>query len=324
MLRNEPRFDMEVTAESPALVRRRRQILGSAHADEADLLHEPSLTGDDVEEDPDIPPMPSTAPPPGSNGPAPITREHRNLSFAGRRSRILVASALAIVVGAGWWAYRAADGGGPADVPLIAAASGPEKFRPDNEGGLVIENQNIGVYGQIDGKAEEGQSEVLLPEPEAPMAVPTTAAPESEPLLTAPGIEGSQESVPLAPAPDVTEADGGAVASTQPAAGAAPAESATIEQQPAEPTQAAALTDGFRVQLAAVKSGEAANAAWTKLTKTHSEALNGLLLKVVRVDLGAAGIFYRVQAGPLEDRSAAEGVCSQLKLQSQPCLVVAP
>ena len=43
-----------------------------------------------------------------------------------------------------------------------------------------------------------------------------------------------------------------------------------------------------------------------------------------RVDLGAKGIFYRVQAGPIADGNVAERSCAALKARHVGCLVVKP
>jgi hypothetical protein len=60
------------------------------------------------------------------------------------------------------------------------------------------------------------------------------------------------------------------------------------------------------------------------MTKAHPDILAGLTLKVVKVDRGAEGAIYRVQGGPLADRTAAETACGKLKQKRQDCLVVAP
>ena len=47
--------------------------------------------------------------------------------------------------------------------------------------------------------------------------------------------------------------------------------------------------------------------------------------RVVAVDLGNnRGTFFRLQAGPLDSRDAAEALCAALKARNLDCLVVAP
>ncbi len=45
-------------------------------------------------------------------------------------------------------------------------------------------------------------------------------------------------------------------------------------------------------------------------------------LAIREIDLGARGIFYRVQAGYFPDRASALELCTALKARGQDCLVV--
>lgn len=77
------------------------------------------------------------------------------------------------------------------------------------------------------------------------------------------------------------------------------------------------------MQLAAVRSQDAAAAEWAKLQKANPE-LGPLQLNVVQVELPDKGTFYRVQAGPLSDQGSADQLCGALKARSQGCIVVHP
>jgi hypothetical protein len=61
---------------------------------------------------------------------------------------------------------------------------------------------------------------------------------------------------------------------------------------------------------------------WAALQKAHPQELGDLSLTIERVDKGAAGVFYRLQAGPLADKAAARQVCASLKQRGQDCIVV--
>jgi hypothetical protein len=61
---------------------------------------------------------------------------------------------------------------------------------------------------------------------------------------------------------------------------------------------------------------------WVALQKAHPDLLGSLSLTIERVDKGASGIFYRLQAGPLADKAAAKQLCTSLKHKGQDCLVV--
>jgi hypothetical protein len=174
--------------------------------------------------------------------------------------------------------------------------------------------------------------------PAAP-AVPSVQAP----AVPAPATTGSAASTapaaPAAPAvPAVPTANSSAMTSTPavPAAttvasaagsNAAPstAPTAATTAEPAAKTTttttSAAPAGKLRIQLAAVKSEAAAKSTWEKLQKAHPAQLGNLSLMVEKVDKGAEGIFYRVQAGPFSDKNAAKSVCSALSAQGQACIL---
>jgi len=99
---------------------------------------------------------------------------------------------------------------------------------------------------------------------------------------------------------------------TAAAPAAAPATIGTIGQ----------VIPGIRIQLAAVKTPEEAQKEWNRLQKSLGDALTGLSLTVEGVDLGAKGVFQRIQAGPFQDKAAAAAKCGAIKALKQDCLVV--
>jgi hypothetical protein len=95
-----------------------------------------------------------------------------------------------------------------------------------------------------------------------------------------------------------------------------------------EPASGAAAVAGSAIkpgstyiQLASIGSESAAPKEWAKLQKAHS-SLAGLEYRVQRADLGAKGVFYRIQAGPMS-KDSAKGVCASIKA-SKPggCIIV--
>lgn len=104
----------------------------------------------------------------------------------------------------------------------------------------------------------------------------------------------------------------GAPAATAAAPAAAPATVGTVGR----------VIPGIRIQLAAVKTTEEAQKEWGRLRKSLGDALTGLNLTVEGVDLGAKGIFQRIQAGPFQDKAAAASKCAAIKALRQDCLVV--
>ncbi len=80
----------------------------------------------------------------------------------------------------------------------------------------------------------------------------------------------------------------------------------------------------FRIQLGSLESATAAEAEWRRLRRRHRGLLEALRSRVQRADLGAKGVFYRLQAGPLADAGRAKGLCETLARRNVPCLVITP
>jgi len=330
MLSKHPTPEREEPATSPALARRRDHMLRSdgprhvephlipaAEREQPSLLPPAPFDVAEDESDPDIPPPPPSALRARANDAA------RRPSRAVHRRRLwpLVATAGVVVAvsSIGWLVYdrtrNAPASGG--EVPYVAADAGPEKIPPQQQGGIDVPNQDIRVYNELNGSKPTKDGEVLLPPPETPVVPPPVPATKPD-TATAEG-----PGVPAAPT-DVAPAAGTDAHPNAPTPSGPddrPGTAATAEQ----PAQTATTTGAFRIQLAAVKSHDAAQAAWKKLTKNYPDILKGLALNVVKVERGGAdGALFRVQGGPFASRDAAESACSKLKQKSQACLVVAP
>lgn len=75
------------------------------------------------------------------------------------------------------------------------------------------------------------------------------------------------------------------------------------------------------VHLASYRSRKDAERGWSQLRRAHKAELSGLQSEISKINLGAKGIFFRLKAGPLPDKSAADGLCRQLKARRQFCEV---
>jgi cell division septation protein DedD len=106
------------------------------------------------------------------------------------------------------------------------------------------------------------------------------------------------------------------------AAPAAPVE-AEVAALPA-PTVEPTADSGIRLQLASVPNESDVDGEWKRLRKRIGAPLENLELHVERADLGTKGVFYRLQAGPFADRSAAAAACQDIKAAGGDCLIVGP
>jgi cell division septation protein DedD len=121
--------------------------------------------------------------------------------------------------------------------------------------------------------------------------------PPAAPRVTTPKSAETETAPVVAPAPKVAPAD-------------------------APPVLAAA--GAFRVQIGSYRTEAGALSGWKILQTAHDSLLKDLKPTIVSADLGARGVFHRLQAGPLAGRAAADTLCTSLKVRKQGCLVVGP
>ena len=281
--------------------------------------------------------------------PVELTAERREIHRRLPRGRIWVAAvAIFAFVGFTWYAYRQANKAGEEGVaPLIKAEQGPSRVKPDEPGGMNVPDQDKSVYERV-GTDTHATTKVesLLPEPEKPMPHPAAAAnPPSPPVTVAatttsppaetkPSAPTQTAAVPPPPPPPPSSAQAKAVARIAPAAGTPPETQAAKAPAPSSEMKTAAATPGpeaspsnatasgsYRVQLAALRSEQAADDQWKKLQKAYPDLLGSLASTVVKVDLGDKGTFYRLQAGALSE-AAAKKLCEEMKSRKADCIVV--
>ncbi|NKB44051.1 MAG: SPOR domain-containing protein [Alphaproteobacteria bacterium] len=272
--------------------------------------------------------------------------EYYGRDQAGGRGRtiglIVGVVAGAVIAGiAAWTVFGPGSGLEGGRTPLIVAEPEPYKVRPKDPGGMQVENQDKLVYERVGGATSAPGAENILPPPEAPkapapaaVAAVPTPAPVSEPVpesapAPVPVVDPSPKSAPtpavVAPDPEVAPAPLVApapvvVETPQPAPVAAP--SAPETPEPTLEDMVAALSGDYLIQIAALRSQEAAEGEWQRISSRHSNLLGAYREKIVRVDLGERGIFFRLRAGPLKDRGAAEDLCEALAAENVGCLVV--
>src|SRR5579875_3224261 len=203
--------------------------------------------------------------------------------------RVLLSSALVLLVmaafaGGVWFAHVSGGrrgGDGSGDIPLLRADPHPFKVKPAAPGGMVIPDQNMLVYGERHDTVEH-----LLPPPEAPMPrAPPPAAPEHA------------------------------------AASPPPAPAAAMPAAAAKPAAATAQGGGVRLQLGAVRSPQEARREWQRLKHDNADLLGDVAGFAVRADLGAKGIYYRIETAPFADPAAAARVCAALKRRGSGCIL---
>ncbi len=253
-----------------------------------------------------------------------------------RRGQILtVMVSVAAVASFGsvvWWAHNQdVKAGGRGLEPLVVQApTTPARIKPENAGGLVPPNQDKEVFNRISPGAVPSQPEKLLP-----VAVTPKLPPNGLPLPTSPKepeTATAKSPTPLQPT-STTGGPGTPPPVVEPKVPANPPNLQPATNTPAAtesgPSIASLIenmsgpTGGWRIQVASVKSEDIAKSTWARLQSAHGEQLASLRMQAVRVDLGDRGVWYRVQAGPLDEKQA-HSVCASLKTRKADCVSVPP
>ncbi len=184
---------------------------------------------------------------------------------------------------------------------VIKADPGPYKVKPESPGGRTIPDRDKKIYDRIQAAPAGEPVERLLPEPEAPLPPERILAATRDPP---PPVE-----TPSAPAP-APRAEASATP-VEPKAGSA------------EPPPGPAVERTYRLQLAALRSREAASKAWNRLRGQNRKLLGKHQLEIERKDLGPPkGVYYRLLVGPATDRETARRLCAALAKRKVGCLVV--
>ncbi|MGE3624181.1 MAG: SPOR domain-containing protein [Bdellovibrionales bacterium] len=273
-----------------------------------------------------------------------------------RTRRVATIAVLAALIAAGGYAFYAFTRA-PGEVPTIAA-EGPYKQRPEQPGGIDIPNQDVLAYRQIEngGTPQSPQAEHLLPPPEMPQTqpapqpeatggdtvqpsaetagsleppppaqVPTTVSPEKKTAEATPAPSPSALP-PVEPAEAPKSLEEPAPAAPVAAAPQPPPAPTAVKEITKEPSRTAAPAGGrknSRVQLASYPDAGTAKKQSAAMQTKYSATLGSAKLHVMKADLGARGIYYRVQSSPIST-SEAQDICSRLKKQKAGCIVVKP
>jgi cell division septation protein DedD len=244
----------------------------------------------------------------GSQDPAPHFAPLEERPRRRLRGPFLVVLVMLASAGGVWIAYTRGHDRAPGEVPLIQAEQGATKTRPQQPGGMAIPDQDKLVYNQGKGAP---QVEKLLPPPETPLPRPTPPPEAAAPPSPAPAGPSTGGTVVLPPP-----------ATPAPAA-PAPVAAAPLAP-PAAPSAAPSAGGGFRLQLGALRSEEAARHEWDKIRRANSDLLGNLTAAWPRADLGERGVYYRIQTAPMGDGAAAERLCGELKRRNVGCILVRP
>lgn len=251
-----------------------------------------------------------------------------------------------------WYAYHAGAKPESAEsVTLVEADKSPLKETPADPGGLQFPHQDKTVYDAISngGKSPKTAAERVLPAPEEPMIledstartgtgtyVNTQAGADGEGALQVfeaddapPAEKTGPKVIRIDPVTGETTATTTTVLSPAqtpsqqaPKNAAQPVEQVEVKAAPVatkakvavESTKTANITakGSGKVQLGAFKTDKEAADSWEKVRKANLSLVSGHSHNIQRADLGAKGVFYRLQLGGFASAEEAKAFCNKL------------
>ncbi len=225
-------------------------------------------------------------------------------------------------------------------VPIIRADAGPIKIMPNDPGGMDIPYRDSTVFETLHaGRDDLNNIENLLPDPEEPVSrdqvfagLRTEIKVEGREVFKE-DIAGNVEEPKARKEPqkiveDITEPVIIAknTVKVTPVPQEKPVSSVAEKVSRTEPAAGVQTYErsgygGYFVQLASLRSDAAAQTAWKDLQKSLF-VLKSLDHRIKRAELGTRGVYYRVQAGPMDEARARE-ICVAVEAQRPGgCLVV--
>jgi len=218
----------------------------------------------------------------------------------GTRRLVLIAGGLgaALIVVVGGWELV---GNRSTTVPVVQADNRPIRVKPDNPGGMQVAGANEDI---LSGGTEAAPGK-LSPPPEAP-APQALRAP-----LAAPTAVPSTAPVPaVTPAPPVTAAAPPKPVVTPKA----------VEALPEKRPTAVPAGNGTLVQLAAVRSEDAAKSEWDRLSKRFPELLSSHHPAISKTERDGKTL-WRVRTGGFADVPQATSFCEKVRAKGSACSV---
>jgi hypothetical protein len=95
---------------------------------------------------------------------------------------------------------------------------------------------------------------------------------------------------------------------------------AGVTSKDAAKDKPAAKAGAYKVQLGAYRSEKEAQDAWSKMKSAHKEFAN-MQPVIVKADLGAKGIYYRLRSGTFASPAEAKAFCGTMSILGQACIL---
>ncbi len=218
------------------------------------------------------------------------------------------------------------------DLLVVEAEKTPMKEKPTDPGGMKFPNQDKTIFETFSKKQAPPQVERVLPPPEEPItrteAIEAIVGKNADKMSAADSDrretiiqEDTTGPTDVSVAEVVGVDDKKEEKKPEIKAEEKPAPVKTPEK-PVEKQSSAKAASGVKVQLGAYGSESEAQDVWGKLQKKYSQLADKSPL-IVRADLKAKGIFYRLRVGGFSSKDAAKSFCKTLSDKGQACILAA-
>lgn len=245
------------------------------------------------------------------------------------RGPLILALAIGVLLVFGavvWNTYRQGIRDNGAGIPSVIADKQPYKRAPEDREGVAVPDTDKRFYDQMDDSDRPVLEESQTADLQTREADLLQGGPPIELRPGREGVEPDDEQVrALADLESMPEDEEEPLRSV-PANPVPSAPEPTLQSRPeavaAAPEFTFSNSGSFLVQLAAFRSQDAAESAWSDLNRKKPELFGSATKHIQRADLGAKGVFYRLRVGSFADRSDASEFCDAVKAAGDNCIVV--
>ena len=245
------------------------------------------------------------------------------------RGPLILALAIGVLLVFGavvWNTYRQGIRDNGAGIPSVIADKQPYKRAPEDREGVAVPDTDKRFYDQMDDSDRPVLEESRTADLRTREADLLQGGPPIELRPGREGVEPDDEQVrALADLESMPEDEEEPLRSV-PANPVPSAPEPTLQSRPeavaAAPEFTFSNSGSFLVQLAAFRSQDAAESAWSDLNRKKPELFGSATKHIQRADLGAKGVFYRLRVGSFADRSDASEFCDAVKAAGDNCIVV--
>ena len=204
------------------------------------------------------------------------------------------------------------------EVAIINIDNEEIKIKPEDPGGMVVDNMDRVIYDTIDGYKENDKEQVkILPPSEEPvdkqafMEQPKTEAIEEIAVEEMVVVDGN---------PKEPSSSGEATGEATKSEFIKPKVTAETSNKLVDLKKRSEKR--FMVQLASFRAKSDAEKEWSNLSRRYAKILSKYQYTITSKNIEGKGLFYRLQVGPFGNEAEAIKICKSFKESRINCITV--